>query len=315
MDGYSLKRDLRTLLLDESANKFYSDRVMYYALHLAAIKFVQRTECLKTAQTITTAASTSDYDLNPDFMGLHLKDSQGNWYARYYAPGTTSNPYIIFHRDYERIVYADNSTASAIPSSFSIKNNPTQDTNISGTATSAGTLNNGESALNDTGASFESYINVGDELHNTTDDTHGYVLEVTSDIQLQTAIFDSTGTAAAWGSGDAYLIKPQPKNLLVLDPASSTASYSLIVDYVQRPAPVYSSYRGYNISNEYSDALVFYAAWYCKYIDREPNFSDRLYTESEKVMRMASMRLNRTFRREGFKVNFMKAGSSSGSYR
>lgn len=310
-DGYNLKKDLQTLLQDTGSTGFFSNRTLYRMLHQAAIRFVQRTKCLTATQTITTAAETSTYDLNADFMELYLKDSQERFFARYYAPGATTNPRFICHRDYEAVVYGANTTSTTIPGRFSIKDNPTGTTSLSGTATSAGAASNGECNLNDSTATFLTSVNVGDEVHNTTDDAHGVVLAVTSNTQLVTALFDGSGND--WALSDAYIIRPQQKLLFVVDPPSSTASYTFTLDYVQKPAPVYSPYRSYRIPAEYSDALVYYAAWLCKYIDRDPNYGDAFYKHFDNACRSAGAQLNRTFRREGFKVNFIKRGSPYGS--
>lgn len=299
MDGKDLLRRLRQLLDEDSDTGWMDDYTSYDFLYEAAKQLVDRTGCLKSSQDITTVADDDEYDLNPNFMRLYAKNSSGNFYVRLYDD---SNYYFLTWKDYEDIFYDNNTTSVTIPSHFSIIDVADQD-QVTGTATSAGDASAGECTLTDTAGDF-SDVNPGAIVHNTTDGSDGVVLSKTSSTVLVTALFGGTGND--WDSSDTYVIQPQSRYQLYLDPPPSTADYTVTVPYIQQPDPVYSDYGIYRFSDQYKEALIKYAFWLYKYRDREPNFGDAMYQFWEMQVGRAAHSFNRAQRPKGFKVNLLK---------
>lgn len=299
LDGKSLLRSLREVLNESSTSDYMDDRTSYDYLYQAAMELVNRTECLRTTQSITTGASQSDYTLNADFMKLYLRDKDNKLYVKY-NDGTSNS--FLFYGSYDDIIYEDNTTAQTIPDRFTIIDDAT-DTQISSTATSTAAAVGGASILTDTTAPFAD-VSAGDVAHNTTDGSSGIVLSKTSTSVLSTALFD--GTANDWTSSDAYVIQPQSRLKLMFNPPPSTASHTATVYYIQKPAPVYSDYGIYRFPQQYSRGLIMYALWLYKYRDKEPNFGDKYFQFFDMMTRQAANAMNSTFNRKGFVVNFKK---------
>jgi len=297
MDGLDLKRRLRELMNEDSDSQWLDERTTFDFLFEAAIAFVDRTHCLKNTQEITTVADQTDYNLNPDFLKLYLK-KDGYLFIKY------DNGYdtFIYWKDYERIIYENQTTSVTIPDSFTILDAdlPSQ---IAGTTTSAGASTGGKSVLTDTAADFTT-VEPGSVVHNTTDGSSGVVVSKTSTTVLNTSLFG--GTADDWSSSDAYIIQPQGRMKLVLDPPPSEAGDTVTVYYVQRPDPVYSDYDVYRFQNQYASALSKYAFWLYKYRDRDPNFGDAMYRYWESSIRKAGESLNQGLRPGLVKVNMRK---------
>lgn len=297
VDGKSLLKGLRELLSESSDSEWLDTRTSYSYLYQAAVEFVNRTSCLRNEQSITTVANQKSYILNADFLKLYLKNSSNKYYLKY-NDGST-NHFINF-RDYEDIIYEDQTTSKSIPDNFTIIDDATKDTRLSSTTTSAGASSGGESTLTDSTADFAD-VSAGDVVHNTTDGSDGVVVSKTSSTALVTALFD--GTADDWTSGDAYVIQPQARVKIVFDPPLSTASHTVTVYYIQRPAPVFSSYGIYRIQSTYMQALIFYAAYLYKYRDSKSNTGDRYYQYFDNEIRKSGAVLNSTFRRRGWHIN------------
>jgi hypothetical protein len=297
MDGKELLYKLRNLLNESADSGFMDDKTSYDNLNEAAYEFNRRAKFLRATQTITTVADQSTYDLNTDFMELYLRDYEKQPFIKI-NDGSTDQ--FIFWRDYEDIIYSNNTTSEAIPGFFSIINDSTLDTRLSSVTTSAGAASGGECTLNDTAADF-STVNAGDTVHNTTDGSTGVVLSRTSGIALQTALF--SGTNNDWSDGDSYIIQPQGKLQLVLDAPPANSGYTITIHYVQRPAPVYSDYGAFRLQRQYMDALVKYADWLYKYRDSEPNLGDGMYAYFDRQARAAQSTTNSTYRRNDVSVN------------
>lgn len=309
MDGHSLKRKLREILQEGSTSTFLNDRDSYDYIYAAVLEFVQRTRCITSTQSITTVASQTNYTLSSDFMELYLTDNQNRRYVKY---NNGSNDTFIYERDRAGVVFANNTTAVTVPNNFYIRDVQSLTARLTGTATSTGAITNNETTLTDTAADFTNVV-VGDEIHNTTDDSHGVVLVKTSTTALVTALFD--GTNNKWTSADAYLIVPQGRLELVLDPPPSTAGHTITVNYIQRPEPVYSNFRNYKIKPEYDLAIIFYAAWLYKYRDKEPSYGDTFYKYFDDKVRRAGHVINSTLNRREFTVNMIKRAGRQGSIK
>lgn len=281
MDGATLLYRLRQLLDEAEGGEYFEDRVSYDFLYQAAMELVSRTQCLRGQTTITIVADQTNYDLPADFMHPALKRPNNAPFIKY-NDGSTNH--FITHRDYEDMVYGDNSTSVTIPDYFSIVDELTNASRIAGTASGDGAATNGESTL--TTSSSLTEVSVGDIVHNTTDGSSGVVIAKPTASTLTTCLFD--GTSDDWTSGDGFVIMPQGRLQLVFDPPPSTAGHTVTVEYIRRPTPVYSSYAAYPFRSQHQDALIYYAAWLYKYKDRDPNFGDVFYRTYENQLRKAA---------------------------
>ncbi len=312
MDGITLTRELRELLNEPSGSDYLDSKSTYDYLYEAAVATVQRTSCLTTTQSITTVALQRDYYLNADFLKLYLMDSQNKFFIKY--TNTGSSDFFIYPASYDSIILANNETSVAIPSSFCIRDAPAL-TQLTGTCTAGGSLSGGVATLTDSAALFSTNrVAAGDFIHNTTDGSHGVVVTVTDNTHIITALFG--GTENDWDiTVDAYKLNLQKRFYLTLDPPPLTASETITVYYVQKPAPVYSDYYAYNIPFSLKGALLKYAAWIYKYRDREPNYGDAWFRFWDMTVRQYGRELNQTRMTSGYKVNFIKRAGRSGSYR
>lgn len=278
MDGWTLSRDVRELLNESSTSLYLSDRTTYDYLYEAACTINRRLFWNTSSQTITTVDGTSTYNLNVDFMGLYMKDADGQFTLKFYD-GT--DYYWVKRAEYITQYVGNDTSEQGVPNSFSITDAALASRIVS-TATSAGTSTNGECTLTDSTAPFVD-VSVGDLVHNITDGSHGVVVAITSTSAVVTALFE--GTNNDWTNSDSYIITPRGRYQIVLNPKSSTDSYYLYVPYLQKPTPVYSPYRSYNFPDDFRWALVKYAAWLYKYRDREPNYGDAWYKAFEMLDR------------------------------
>jgi len=298
MDGKTLLYALRQLLEEDSGSGYIDNLTSYNFLNEAAVRLQQISGYLKSEDSITTAADTYQYDLNADYMGLYLKNSSKNYFIDYNDGSSTT---FVTWVPYEKIILADSfSDSSSVPGRFSVKDSPSLASQVTGTATSAGAATGGKSTLTDTAADF-SDVEAGDWVHNTTDGSDGIIVSKTSSTVLTTALFN--GTNDDWSSSDAYVIQPQGRLRLIVDPPSSTASHTITVYYLQRPAPVYTDYDVFRFPREYTPALVKYAAWLYKYRDREPNYGDKWYVAFQDQAGRLKSQTNHMLRRHTFQMH------------
>ena len=232
MDGKELSYRLRQIINEDANSDFMDSKTSYQFLWEAARDFAAATGALKGSQSITTVASQQGYTLNADFGQLYLKDDDNEFVIKY-SDGTTTT--FLKWKLYEEIIYDNQTTAVVRPSYFTLIDDPVLDNQVTGSATSSGALANGEATLTDSAADF-SDVSSGDIVHNTTDGSDGIVLSKTSSTVLVTALFG--GTDNDWDSSDAYVIQPQGRVQLLLDPPPSTASHTITVYYKQTPPPV-----------------------------------------------------------------------------
>lgn len=300
IDGKSLLYALREELNEDSSSSWLDTRSSYTFLYQAAVAFVKITRCMKNEQEITTVADQSGYTLNADFMRMYLKNTDNELYLKY--NDGTSDHFITF-KDYEDIVYENQTSSKSVPDRFTIIDDATIDTRLSSTVTSDGDASGGECTLTDTAADF-SDVSAGDMVHNTTDGSDGIVLSKTSSTALVTALFE--GTDNEWDTNDAYVIQPQARLKIVLSPPSSTSSHTVTVYYIQRPAPVYSDYGIYRIPAEHLESLTEFAAFKYKRRDAEPDFAREFLRYWDLKVRGSAYELNNTFNRKGFSVTWKK---------
>ena len=310
MDGRTLSRELRLLLSEPSGSTYLDDKSSYDQLFKAASEFVARTRVNTSSQVITTVATQAAYTLNADFLDVWTTDDQNRKFIKYYDGSFTS---FLYDRDYAAVLLANSSSSVPVPSQYSISDGPVLDL-VSGTASIAGLSVNGEATLTDTSSPTQfANVSVGDTVHNTVTGASGYVLYKTSNTVLVTALFD--GTNDDWAMTDSYIIAPQGRYQIVLDPPPSTAGHTVTIQYVQRPAPVYSPYGFYRLPVDCKQALICYAAWVYKHRDREPNYASELYKYFDMEVRKVARTINKSLGRGGFKVNFIKSGFSDRSRR
>ena len=300
MDGLFLLYSLRNILNEYASSSFLDTRTSYEYLWKAAKTFASRSGVLRSTQSITTVADQSGYTLNADFDKLYLQDTDSNYVVKYNDGSINTFP---MWKPYEEVIYEDNTTSLSTPTYFTLIDDPTLDSKITGTATSAGALSGGLATLTDTAGNF-SDVSVGDAIHNTTDGSSGYVVSKTSSTVLSIALFG--GSNNDWSSSDAYVIQPQGRIQLILNPPPSTASHTVTVFYQQIPSPVFSDYGVYRFQQKYMDSIIFYAAWLYKYRDREPDFGDRFFAQFDSAVREANSSLNRSIARDNFKISFRK---------
>lgn len=299
MDGKAMLRSLRDQLMESSDSGFMNDRTSYDMLYNAAVEFAERTKCLQATQSITTVADQEEYTLDAEFIEPWWGDNENRSFVKL---NDGSDNYFIKVRDYSDVVYGDNSGDSVtIPDSFSIITHPDMADQITGTATSAGAATGGLCTLTDTAADF-SNVEAGDEVHNTTDTSDGVVVLKTSTTALNIALFGGSNNDVT--SSDAYIIQPQGRLRIVFDPPFSTASYTITVPYIARPAPVYSDYGVYQIQAQYHPALVTFALWKYKYRDSKPNFGDSLYLQWNDAVRRANTIVQGSFDRDRVTVSW-----------
>lgn len=298
MDGKNLLYRVREVLDEDTTSSFLDDRSTFDYLYEAAIEFAMRTKLLRSSQTITTVADQSTYTLSADFLGLYAKDRDNRYFVKY-TDNSDADSFLFWH-DYEDILFENYTTSVSLPNYFSIINDPAKDLQVSGTATSTTTQTGYESNLIDTAGDF-SDVSAGDIIHNTTDSSDGIVLSKNSSTSLQIALFN--GTDNDWTSGDAYIIQPQGRMQLVINPSPSTAGDTLTINYIKRPDPVYSHYGTYIFQNHHMTALIKYAAWMYKYKDREPQTGDSLFQYWDRQVGIHSEQVRNTMNRRGFKVN------------
>lgn len=313
MDGLTLSRWVREHLLEDSTSDFLDSRLTYDYLYEAALDFNLQTHLLTSSGTITTVDGTAAYDLPTDFLGLFMVDQSNRYFLK--LTDASSNDYWLYWRDYDKIYLTNNEDEVEIPSNFAIVDKATPATNITGSATADGASSGGESTLTDGTKTFiTSGVTAGDLVYNTVDGSGGVIIAVPTETTCTTCLFG--GTNNDWtGTTDTYIIVPQPRHQLYLDPVPSTSGYTITVPYLQKPTPVYSSYRTYRFDPAFTMALAKYAAWLYKYRDREPNYGDAFYKYYDAQIRKAQSMAGKKRDHKSFKVNLKKTFSGDTSYR
>jgi hypothetical protein len=309
MDGKILLYQLRQLLEEGSTSSYLDDRTSYDFLNEAATEYAIIARALTNSQTITTVADQTDYALNSDYLYMYLTDSR-NQYIAHYNTGTYITD--LLWREPNAFTYNANTTSSAVPSRFTIKDGAAAST-VSGTITAAGASVLGECTLTDATQTFLTAVSAGDTVHNTTDSSDGIVLEVVSNTALKIALFG--GTDNDFDPWDEYVIVPQGKKKFVLDPPPSTAGHTITFNYIAKPAPVYSYTRRFRFDSIAMPAIIKYAAWLYKYRDREPNMGDRWYQHWERTVRKNMSITNKSFNRYSWGVNYTKTSFGDRSMR
>ena len=306
MDGKELSYRLRQLINEDANSDFIDSKTTYQYLWEAARDFTAATNALRSSQSITTVASQQGYTLNANFGQLYLRNDDNEFVIKY-NNGTTET--FLPWKAYQEIIYENQTAEVSVPSYFTLIDDPTLDTKISSTTTSAGAATAGESTLTDTAADF-SDVSAGDIVHNTADGSDGIVLSKTSTTVLVTALFG--GTDNDWTSGDAYVIQPQGRLQLYLNQPLSTASHTITVYYTQVPPPVFSDYGTYRFQQGSTDAIIKYAAWLYKYRDKQQDFGDALFTHYERQLRRINAHMDAGVNKNKMRVSFRTRNNRNG---
>jgi len=301
-----MKYRVQLALDEETGADFLDEKTVYDYLNEGAMEVARQTNALATTQSITTVADQTGYTLNANYLHMYLRDAGGDFFIKY-NDGTTD--FFIKWCPYEKIIISNNTTSVSIPDRFGITDDPTLDSQASGTATSAGAINSnsGEATLTDSAADF-SDVSAGDIVHNTTDSSSGVVISKTSSTVLVTALFPDDPSASVdkdWDSSDAYVIQPQGRFRLVLDPPPSTAGHTITFYYIHKPSPVWSAFRTFRFPPHLNLATIKYASWLLKYRDREPDFGDRLFIMADNEMRRSKYIIDRSLNRNRIRVNML----------
>lgn len=304
MDGTTLLRTVRELLQESSAGTFMNDRTTYDYLYEGALEFNLRAHFLTSSQSISVSAGTAGYNLNADYVGLAAEDSAGRPVIKFTI---SSQDYFLTPVDFSDSIIGNATTSTTVPTGFYIQD-ATGASRIAGTATSSNTRTLGESTLADSAADFTT-VAAGDLVHNTTDGSNGVVVAVTNTTSIICALFE--GSDNQFDSGDSYIILPQTRYKLVLDPPPS-ATATITVNYIQRPTPVYAPYRAYKLPFEYATAIAKYAASQYKFKDRDPAQAQYLMGAFDNQVQKAVAEMRRSMpQRQKFHVDLMSRGSRS----
>ena len=256
---------------EPSSSQFLDDRTTFDFLYEGAKKWVLISKSLRKTQEITTVAEQQGYTLDGDFLGHYFKDDDNDFFIKY---NDGSDDYFLDFKNYQEIIWDNDTDSQSVPDYWGITTDPTLDSQITGTASQAGDATGGKARLTVASAAFAD-VTAGDIIHNTTDGSDGVIVKVVSTTVLDTCLFG--GTDNEWDSSDAFIIQPRGRLQLVLDPPPSTASHTITVYALQKPAPVYSDYDVYPFAYDYEEALSKFAAFLYKYRDKEPDFGHVWY--------------------------------------
>jgi len=306
MDGKRLSRQLRQMLNEESGSNSLDSFTTYDLLNQAANQINEHLNHLVDTETLTSVADQSFYELRPDFVRLVDEDHLGrdairwNDGSAFHRVSRTS-----FEKEWHDRSYTE--TSIAVPNSFSIEPKEAPETLLDGgTATSTAAASAGSCILTDSAVTFDADDSVfaGDTIHNTTDGSMGVVISVISDTQLKTALFG--GTANDWTSGDAYVIQPQARYRMRLNPPTSASGDSIVYRYLRRPQPVYSDYDSFNFPLHFQDALVYFACGFYKMRNQMISEGQIWFQQAERLLRKHQRQSMKALGRERIIVNFKK---------
>lgn len=304
MDGKLLRQELERLINEESDSDLLDAFTTYNFINDAANEINMRIEHIKNSQTLTIVAGQTDYTLDARYMKLYQAAPRTDKHFIQFSDGTTK--YNITEKGRDAIVHGNQTvsvTSVGIPDNFYISDDKTLDDQVTGTATSAGSLSAGKATLTDTAADFAD-VSPGDNLHNTTDESMGIVLSKTSSTVLVTAMFG--GTENDWDSSDTYVVQPQGRYKLVFNPPPSTAGNTVVVPYISRLAPVYSDYDHFRLPIQYKEALISYAAYLYYYRAGKFKIADKFFVIYDNHVRRAAHNSNKALGRNRVITSFKK---------
>jgi hypothetical protein len=338
--NYVLNADFLKLYLKDSNNRYYvlynnasQDNFVYYKDYEDVV-FNNSQNIVDLNQTTGFSSSATNYiltDTGQDFgdwdttagnagYRVHIYDNDERLSDAFLGESTAADTVKLFT---ERAVtgtagfISGGSTGTHVryevrkvstqttPDAFSLRDKQDLYAQISGAVDSSGASSAGVAILTDsTGAFNTTNVAAGDVVHNVTDGSDGYVLVVNKEVDnktLDTALFG--GTNNAYAGTDAYIIQPQGRYEIYLDPPPSTANHLIRIPYVARPDPVYHDYGTYRFNHDAMIAIIKYAAWLYKYRDAEQNFADAWYVHWDRVVRQEAKNKNPFLHRRKWTVN------------
>lgn len=290
MDGREMIYNFREILGEPIGSGWLDTKSAYYFIDKGGIKVAELIGLRHAEQSITTIADQQRYNLDAKYLGLHLRDNSSGDYFIKYNDGT-SDHFLPF-KSFSQVIHDNLTSSVSVPYSFSVNDKLSQFSRITGTATSAGAVNSqtNESTLTDTAATYvTSGVQPRDIVHNTTSGSiySGYVLEVSSETALITAMFDDSDgtTTRGWASSDTYAIQPQPRKQLVLDPPPSTASHTITMYQIVKPDPVFSDFRIFGFPEQYVMAAIYFACSIYKRRDSDFKKANDFFTLADNELR------------------------------
>lgn len=221
------------------AEKEMRQRRIFECLDQACALFCRETRMYKSQATLITVATQQDYHLPPDFIDLWMQNASGQYILRYTAVANTYWPRVI---PWAAILRQNLTVNQEIPGHVCIRDRDAAEVNIAGTADADGALAHGLTILEDADKHFTGVDRVWprDLIHNETTGADGYVITVTDDTHLTTALFD--GSRNRWKTNDSYTIIPATEKQLTLEAPAATADHQILVPYIAMPNPVFSDY-------------------------------------------------------------------------
>lgn len=234
-----------------------NSRTIYRNMDAAAIEFARQTRLLTGTATIVSSQGSSRYDLPPDFIDLYVYDGNRRLVVKYVdGDGNAHWPVV---SDFQKIFRANASEARDYPARIAVVARETDESQITGATTDAGAPAGGEASLKDSGKTFTATAQVRDNVHNTSRQSHGLVLAVTSNTELKCALFG--GTSQGFQSGDSYVIVPAAAHQILLDAPSADSDGTFTVPYIRAPAPVFSDYGTWGLPEQSCRAICMEAAF------------------------------------------------------
>lgn len=261
MDGKKLTRLVLDALDELQVNENYASlRKIYENLEWACTLFLRETLSFKKSQVITTVVNQQIYDLEPDFIGLYMKNSNSRYTLKYNDGSNDSWP---TEKSYEKIYRSNQTTPKAIPNNFALRLKPTAESAKVAYANATVAPSGGQYVL--TGATLTggnpldcNSLKARDLVHNLTDNSDGYVLLITSATILNLALFDGTNNDIT--TGDTLVFSPAARQQIVLDAPSESSGHTITVEYIALPSPVYSEYAQWELEYKNCRAIAWGAA-------------------------------------------------------
>ena len=315
MDGKLLQYQLNKILNEGETSSFIDTRTSYDYLYQAACELSRLLQTLTGTQTITTVAGQTTYDINADYYCQYIHDTESKFFVTF-DNGSDDDSNMYF-RDAAALLGDGITDTRTVLNTYTIMTADLPD-RVTGTATESSEAEHGQATLTDSAADF-SDIEAGDLVYNVDDESSGVVLAKVSDTALTTALFGGSlrdgDVKNGWWDSDEYYIHPQSRKQMVLGEIPYAAGYEITLNYIKKPAPVYSDIGRYNFDQTFTAALTKYASFLYKFRDAEPNFASNFLAMWEREVRLARAHEDRTLNRKGYRVNFKKRSSGDRSYR
>lgn len=296
--GGELYRAVREAYGEDNYSAWADVLTIFTYCYDAAMDINQRLQILKSSTTISTVASTREYNLPYDFQQLYLKNDDEDYVIRI-NDGTSD--YDITEREYEAVWVENDTNTVAIPDSFSVKLASSQPSAISITSNASGAVDaNFESLCSTATASAFASANVGDSV--LILGKPGRVTYKTSNTSLQVAMEDGYGVP----NTTTVVIIPVSLWALYFSPIPSTSSYTITVPYLKKPDGVFSYNRSYNLDQALQPALVAYCVSKLKERDRATSDAAYFMQQYEAVVRSQGSKYRSKKLTKGYRVNMKK---------